>query len=234
MTAKRKKVTLVIIPPTVIILALCIFWIQFIHDTSYKEPALNLSGNRVYNSMRCIAEFKKSNPLNYENETPLVLYDYDGDLWFSRIRYYLNGEDEPFFKNDGGDFTISYADDNAVYMIMSYWTVRPTLRHDENNIDAHKYDRGLVYDRTTKKVSQVLKIDEDMQFLVDLTDKDYVIYDRNENTIIKYSTVDNSVIQRVDIGDRIYHTWELNFVINDDVCIKFNENNIADVFKDWA
>lgn len=101
-------------------------------------------------------------------------------------------------------------------------------------MDAHKYDRGLVFDRTTKKVSQVLKIDKDMKFLVDLTDKDYVIYDRNENTIIKYSNADDSVIRRVDIGDRIYHTWRLNFVINDDVCIKFNENNIADVFKDWA
>ena len=234
MTAKRKKVTLVIIPPTVIILALCIFWIQFIHDNSYKEPALNLSGNRMYNSMRCIAVDKDILPENYDNETPLVYYAYEGNSLFPRVRYYLNGKNEPFFEDNSGEVTVSYADDNAVYMIISYWDLRPAARHTDNNIDAHKYDRGLVYDRTTKKVSQVLKIDEDMQFLVDLTDKDYVIYDRNENTIIKYSTVDNSVIQRVDIGDRIYHTWELNFVINDDVCIKFNENNIADVFKDWA
>ena len=101
-------------------------------------------------------------------------------------------------------------------------------------IDAHKYDEAFIYDRNTKTSKKVYKTDDKKDFLVDYSNEYYVIYDRDNDTITKYSVNDDSVVQRVDVSEKIYKKNPINFVLKDDVCIEFNENNCVDVFKDWV
>lgn len=233
-TTKNKKILIAILVPIgIVMLGICIFLILFAYDTSFDEPPISLVCNRTYKDMKCISVDREISPGNYDNAKPLVYWQNEKGLSLE-TDYYLNGEDMPFFKNKDGDETITYADDDIVCMIVSYWKYRITLCNAENNMDAHKYDEAYIYDRAKKECVQVIKTGDKMQFLVDFTGEYYVIYNRDENTVTRYSCADNSVIQTVDVKDRIYYKHPVTFALNSDVCVEFNENNIVDVFSEWA
>ncbi len=235
----KKKILLgVLILCAVIIASLGIRIILFIHDTSYKEPELTLSSKREYNSTLCIVEdVDFISDFYYPDKKPIAYYKSDGKFLSSKYDCYLAGSDEVFFQTDGYNIphlVMSYIDDNFINIIISHWESQLTTYHEGTYIDAHKYDEAFIYDRNTKTSKKVYKTDDKKDFLVDYSNEYYVIYDRDNDTITKYSVNDDSVVQRVDVSEKIYKKNPINFVLKDDVCIEFNENNCVDVFKDWV